>query len=365
MTEEATLTQPETTRESVPLTIVVGTGRCGSTMLSNLLWEHPDVLSLSEFFILVEGQQFREEEVLDGSQLWARLSMPRAEMTALLRQGLRFPELLYPLNSTSRYTAETGVPSILLVTLPHLTNDYEAVFDELQQVVSQFPTDRIAMHYLRLFEWFKQRFGRRVCIERSGASLPLVPSLAQGFPEAKFVLLVRDGRECAMSMSRHHGFRLMAASQLEAQRSKAEGIQPDTYELRQRVFARINDTIPIEIFGRLWTNMLLEGIHHLSQLPRERVITITYEQVLNQTESVLTQLMNFIDPSLLDEQWLRTVATRIRPQSFTWKQLPAQERSSLEEACEPGLAALEVALQEGLHSAKLANLLNQAIGGLA
>lgn len=361
MTEEITLTQPESTQESSPLTIVVGTGRCGSTMLSNLLWEHPDVLSLSEFFILVEGQQLHKE-VLDGAQFWTRLSTPRAEMTALLRQGLRFPELLYPVSSTSRYTAETGVPSILLVTLPHLTDDYEAVFDELQQVVGHFPTDSIERHYIRLFEWFKQRFGHRVCIERSGASLPLVPSLAQGFPDAKFVHLVRDGRECAMSMSRHHGFRLMAASRLEAQRYKAEGIQPDTYELQQRVFAKINDAIPIEIFGRLWTNMLLEGIRYLSQMPEERVMTITYEQLLNQPESVLTQLMTFIDPSLIDEQWLRTVATRVRPQSFTWKQLPTQERESLEVACQPGLTALEVVWQEGLHSAKLANLLDQAIG---
>ena len=32
------------------LTFVVGTGRCGSTLLSRLLREHPDVLSMSEFF---------------------------------------------------------------------------------------------------------------------------------------------------------------------------------------------------------------------------------------------------------------------------------------------------------------------------
>ena len=31
-------------------TYVVGTGRCGSTMLSNMLREHPKVLSISEFF---------------------------------------------------------------------------------------------------------------------------------------------------------------------------------------------------------------------------------------------------------------------------------------------------------------------------
>jgi hypothetical protein len=32
------------------LTFVVGTGRRGSTMVSAILREHPDVLSMSEFF---------------------------------------------------------------------------------------------------------------------------------------------------------------------------------------------------------------------------------------------------------------------------------------------------------------------------
>ena len=58
---------------SVP-TFVVGTGRCGSTMLSNMLREHPQVLSLSEFFSMISDAGFRlpqmfSAEPLDGSVL--------------------------------------------------------------------------------------------------------------------------------------------------------------------------------------------------------------------------------------------------------------------------------------------------------
>jgi hypothetical protein len=36
-----------------PGTFVVSTGRCGSTMLTNMLRLNPDILSLSEFFSLL------------------------------------------------------------------------------------------------------------------------------------------------------------------------------------------------------------------------------------------------------------------------------------------------------------------------
>jgi hypothetical protein len=40
----------------VPLAIIIGTGRCGSTMLSHMLHLHPRVLSLSEFWNLFPGR---------------------------------------------------------------------------------------------------------------------------------------------------------------------------------------------------------------------------------------------------------------------------------------------------------------------
>lgn len=57
---------------SVP-TFVVGTGRCGSTMLSNMLRQHPRVLSLSEFYASVVDfgrrmdETFRLERLMELS----------------------------------------------------------------------------------------------------------------------------------------------------------------------------------------------------------------------------------------------------------------------------------------------------------
>jgi hypothetical protein len=57
-------------------------------------------------------------------------------------------------------------------------------------------------------------FGKKVYVERSGNSLRAVPRLAKEFPQARFVRIVRDGRDCAISMREHEpcqsGFRALA-----------------------------------------------------------------------------------------------------------------------------------------------------------
>src|SRR5689334_7066518 len=93
------------------LTIVVGTGRCGSTMISNLVRQHPDVLSMSEFFVLLEGARFREG-VVDAAQFWKLLSTPSPFITHMLRHHIKAQEFLYPVSATSRFNAETGIPPL-------------------------------------------------------------------------------------------------------------------------------------------------------------------------------------------------------------------------------------------------------------
>lgn len=355
-------TQADAAQTNSDLTIIVGTGRCGSTMISNLLREHPDVLSLSEFFTLLEGPRF-SEDIVDASQFWAILSTPGQRLTGMLRYGLIFKEFLYPVGSAARFTPETGVPPVLLVTLPHLTADYEAVFDEMQQVVSHFPPDQIEQQYARLFAWMKQRFGRRVSVERSGVSIPLLPSLLRLFPEAKFVHIIRDGRECAMSMSRHMGFRLAALTSLQeigSDRTVLEGTQANadgTQSQAPDLAKAMRGELPIEIFGQFWSNMLIMGTHYLAKLPEERVLTITYEQFREQPQQSAERLITFIDPSLARDTWIETVAPQVRVRPLTWTHLPAQQREALEEACRPGLNLVDIIMQEGMHSKKLANIL--------
>jgi putative sulfotransferase len=350
--------------------IVVGTGRCGSTLVSRLLREHPAVLSLSEFFGSLNEPQFAHEP-MDAAQFWRVLAAPRLNTTAFLRTDMFVPELLYPYNTpTARFTTETGVPPILLMSLPHLTDDYEAVFDELQQVVLHFPPATIAIHYARLFAWLKQRFGRKAVIERSGASLSFVPELARLFPSARFVHLMRDGRDCALSMSRHGGFRHWAyvemileqlglGSQLLREGRESDGSErkhiPADLMLPERIRAC---SIPLAIFGRLWCQTFLFGIEALLQLPPECVFTLRYEDLLTTPRQTIMRLMDFIDPSLTYDTWVEGTAQMVWPNPSAWQQLPPHEQSTLEATCRPGLEVLDLISREGMSSPLLPDLLH-------
>src|SRR5690348_7947728 len=107
---------------------IVGTGRCGSTLLSNVLRLHPAILSLSELLTFLRPYTFAYEQ-LDGAAFWQMLSTPRTAHTVLLRHGLAVEEFLYPRMPARRYAGQGGIPPLLLTTLPHLTADPDALYD--------------------------------------------------------------------------------------------------------------------------------------------------------------------------------------------------------------------------------------------
>jgi hypothetical protein len=125
-------------------TFVVSTGRCGSTMLSNMLREHAKVLSLSEFFGFINDGTDQSPcysvDPLDGAQFWAIIAAPNRFSDFAYRHKIPCPELLYDVNGESaRFSSRTGVPGILVTALPHISPDPDAVFAALQEEVPGWP----------------------------------------------------------------------------------------------------------------------------------------------------------------------------------------------------------------------------------
>ena len=335
-----------------PPVFVLSTGRCGSTMVSNLLNLHPGVLSLSEFISFIGVRYFAPRRP-DGEWIWARYAVQQYRTRLMLRG--RYEELLYPLDDPDSRYSQDDVPPILCATLPHLSEAYEDLFDELGPVVRGQPRQPPREHMRFLVEWLCRRFACSTWVERSGGSLLFASRLLREFPDARVVHVYRDGRETAISMSRHYLFRLIAANML-AMHSRwfdpmaclARGRWWEFSSFRMEPLARWlldPDKLPyaeltLPYFGTFWSAMVERGQRMLERLPRARVLNLRFEDMQANPERECRRLVRFIDPSLADEAWLRQASSIPRPTPSKFEMLKDGEQAALDEACRPGLARL-------------------------
>jgi putative sulfotransferase len=348
----------QTDREIAPV-FVVGTGRCGSTMLSNMLRIHPDVLSLSEFMVAIADFGGRISQAfptvpVKAQELWAILGGCHPRQTTMVRHGCEVDEMIYPLRPGSRFDRTSGVPAVMFATLPHLTEDPDALFEELRSFVMTLDPAPPVTQYERVFDWLRRRFRKRVWVERSGGSLRGVARLARAFPRARFIHMIRDGRDCAMSMSRQLAFRLHVVTTIQsavlgcdpfecADRrgawmlpGKLRRLLPEDFDAEALRTLRL----PPALFGWHWSGEIRRGEAALAALSRERVLTVHFEDLLREPVRWLRRMIEFIDPSLVDEQWMRDAASLAGTPRSCWRNLPAAERVLLEWSCLPGRRAL-------------------------
>ena len=112
---------------------VVGSGRCGSTLLSRMLDVHPDVSSLFEFFNGLDFERRFAPEPISGAAFAELVSREQPMATAVLRRGYRVEEIVYPFAvegepGGGRYAEGDALPWILVALLPRLSDAPDALF---------------------------------------------------------------------------------------------------------------------------------------------------------------------------------------------------------------------------------------------
>ncbi len=322
-------------------------------MLSNIFNRHPRILSVSEFFTFVGADMFRYRR-LTGERMWNVL-VRHTRRTRFLVGG-DCEELLYPFEAEGARHTRENVPPLLCATLPHLTDRFELLLDELEPVVRGLPRQSPADHCRSLFAWLCGRFGRDVWVERSGGSALYGARLARNFPEARFIHIYRDGRETAVSMMRHHIFREMMSRILALQKRGYDPLKAISRKSAFRDTASIwllpvmflllqprpvpRDRMRPSDFGELWSDMIEKSLDLFDRLPDERVLHVRFEDMQREPEREIRRLARFIDPDLEDEEWVRSVATIPRSTSSKTDCLEANERAALEKACRRGMERL-------------------------
>ena len=335
-----------------PEVFIVSTGRCGSTLMSNLIRLHPEILSLSEFFMGFASRAF-VYEAPTGAQFWDMLSKPSAALKKVWDPGQNPTEFLYEFGPGARFDRET-LPPISFVTLPHVTDDPDGLIAELEEVIPRRPRAPLAEHYRFFFHWLQERLEKTLWIERSGGSLAMVAPLAKLFPDAKFVHVYRDGRDVAMSFAGHPPMKLFAQNWHMAKRFGVDLLRPPFRLGTNRFIAwaeplvepfspiekQLASPCPIPKIGTFWSEMIKVGLEDLNAIPAAQRLDISYEDLMADPAGALTRFIRFVDPRLEHSTWIAEAAAIPSPGRNKWKELPEAERAALEEACAPGLALL-------------------------
>lgn len=307
---------------------VVGTGRCGSTLLSRMLDQHPDVLALFEFFNGLDwGRRFAPGAV-DGREFWSIVSQPNAVTDQALARGYHSDEIAYPFRPDSRYARGDAIPWVLVATLPRLTDDHDALFDELAREVSAWPAAPLADHYERLFAMLGRRFGRSLWIERAGSSIDYMGELHALWPDARFVHIHRDGREAALSIRAHPFFRLAVNAMF--------GLVPEAKEGEDVVSLMLESEPPVGIYGRFWSDQLCRGFRAAARMDASQYLEVRFEDLVTDPVPTMTTIGRFFELPDRDE-WIGRAAALVRGVPPTrFERLAPAEQAILEAEVRPG-----------------------------
>ena len=325
---------------------IVGTGRCGSTLLSRMLALHPDVCSIFEFFTGLDWGSRFAPGLVAGPAFAELITRPQPVIDAVLRRGYAVEEVTYPFGR-ARFARGDTMPWILVSMLPRLADDPDRLFDAVAAFARALPSQPLREHYRQLFAWLAERSGRRIPIERSGSSIDYLASLHACFPEARFLHIHRDGREAALSMREHHAYRvpisLMYDAPVDSGRRPSElgpidlGAAPRADDPISQILA---SRPPAAAFGRYWSDQVMRGQQALAQIDPARFLAVRFEDLVARPGDVLRTIARFFElPG--DDDWIARGAALVHGvPALRFGALAADERDALEAACRPGMQQL-------------------------
>lgn len=278
---------------------IVGTGRCGSTLLSRMLAENPATLSLFEYFNGLDVLTRFAGEPCGGEAFAALIGAEQPVLTAVLRRGYDAAEITYPFDTGGRYPRDSALPWILVSMLPRLSQDPDALFDAVIDFARTLPVQPMIAHHRALFDGLRERFGREHWIERSGSSIDYLGALAENFPGARFLHIHRDGYEAALSMRGHHAYRLPIALMYRAHDGSGPPMTaidfaaaPDAQDSISQILA---SPPPIDYYGRYWNDQVLHGFDAVRRLDPGCYSEVRFEDLVADPRACLERICAFFE----------------------------------------------------------------------
>lgn len=136
-----------------------------------------------------------------------------------------------------------------------------------------------------------------------GLCMELLQSM---WPKAKFVHIVRDGRDTALSMTRVLSFRYLVAWKCVYWPTIA---WRKAYRAKQR---KTRGELPLDDFFQLWRRRVERIRDEATRLAPGTFLELDYNQLLEDPEGTLKQVCEFVQLDV-DADWLRTATAEYDP----------------------------------------------------
>ena len=320
---------------------IVGTGRCGSTLLSRMLGEHRSLLMIFEFFSGLDIERRFGAEPIAGDEFAEILSLDTPALTMVMKRGFEIAEVVYPYGEHARYARDAAIPWIASAALSRMSDDPDALFDATVAFASTLPRQGFADHYRSVFDWLAERLDRSFWIEKSGSSIEYLDSLHDFFPNARFLHLHRDGCEAALSMREHHVYRLWVSLMFGDAEAANAAIEKygvgDPAGADDPITQLLESRPPVEYFGRYWTQLIARGFRALSRLDAKQYLEVRFEDLVARPAEVLVDVADFFALGAEDEGWIDRAAALVRGIPATrFDGLAVDERECLADSCRVG-----------------------------
>jgi len=105
------------------------------------------------------------------------------------------------------------------------------------------------------------------------------------------------------------------------------------------IVARLEQELPVEAYGRYWSEQLRAGRAAWAALPPDRFHSIRFEDLIARPQATLAEVADFFD--LPPAPWIPAAVGLVRRNaSSRVGALPPAERQRLQTACAPGMRLL-------------------------
>ncbi|MBV8201223.1 MAG: sulfotransferase [Acidobacteria bacterium] len=285
---------------------VVGTGRCGSTLLRDLLNLHPEIFApaAESHWIPLQYEVCgcRPNPLALYTDVVERVFYDTGELTVdVMAAGV----------GTSRRQLFAAAGASLAQDAPTIVEWNDALYGALAAAT-----------------------GRSLLGDKTPCYCLHMPLIQGLWPDAKFIHLIRDGRDAALSMSKHPGFRIMA--------SLGSASWPPLALDRRYGAASESDREPaLQDFIGLWAHRLRRALDDSRRLRPGSYREVRYEDLLRDPGAEMARLAEFLGVAS-PREWLAQVQRVVRPGNAgrvgdraAWEALTAAGRETLAAAGYP------------------------------